>query len=185
MKQKQRDEWPSADEFRRLLDYTPDDGLFRWSMDPENGTRRGRVAGCKAQNGYRMIRVLGKLRLAHRIAWTIYYGKLPEFCIDHVNRIRDDNRIANLRDVPQSANMKNTGARGVLVAAVKTDNGAWKSQIHRYAKLDTLGEFSTPDEANAAWNDARKSVRNPNAPRPQLRPVPQRRPRLVTSGPSG
>ena len=68
----------------------------------------GKLAGSLKSNGYRQIstRINGALKNipAHRLAWFMEYGYLPEE-VDHINRKTDDNRIKNLRDVTRSQNM--------------------------------------------------------------------------------
>jgi hypothetical protein len=54
-----------------------------------------------------MIRLHGKVRLGPRLAWLLHFGRWPSEFIDHINGDRADNRIANLRDVPHAANMRN------------------------------------------------------------------------------
>ncbi|MDA6380520.1 HNH endonuclease signature motif containing protein [Escherichia coli] len=68
-----------------------------------------------------MIMINGKAYPAHRLAWLIVYGTMPDGFIDHINRVRTDNRISNLRLVTHSENMQNrkiqknnkSGYRGV------------------------------------------------------------------------
>lgn len=71
-----------------------------------------RAKGCKAgtysDKGYIMIQIDKKIYAAHRLAWYYVHGYYPEHQIDHINRVRDDNRIDNLREVTQSCNSKNT-----------------------------------------------------------------------------
>lgn len=44
----------------------------------------------------------------HAVIWAMRYGFWPIYQIDHINGIRSDNRIQNLRDVPQTVNLRNT-----------------------------------------------------------------------------
>jgi len=52
--------------------------------------------------GYIIIKINRKDYQAHRLAWLYEYGNFPKQTIDHINRIKTDNRICNLRDVSQS-----------------------------------------------------------------------------------
>ena len=44
---------------------------------------------------------------AHRLVYAYFNGKFPEQEIDHINRIRSDNRIENLRDASRIENISN------------------------------------------------------------------------------
>lgn len=105
-------------QLRDLLDYYPNKGYFTWKVDRTAGIKAGDVAGTKDKDGYIVIRVLGNKYKAHRLAWFYYYEKWPDKEIDHINRIRDDNRIGNLREVDRymqnanaSRNMEHVGVR--------------------------------------------------------------------------
>jgi hypothetical protein len=45
--------------------------------------------------------------MAQRLAWKYVHGTDPKGYIDHINQMRDDNRIANLRDVDHDENIAN------------------------------------------------------------------------------
>lgn len=160
-----------ADVLRELLEYDAETGVIRWSMATVNGHRAGQLAGTVALNGYRMIRLQGKLRLAHRLAWTMHYGHPPALNIDHVNRDRADNRLVNLRDVSQKANSRNHPSKPLLVGAVLLPSGRWAAQVHKYGGAHAVGEFDTPAQANKEWQKQQAKVADPDAPRPMLRPV--------------
>jgi len=81
-------------DFANLI-YDPDTGMFL-------NFRTGNVVASLNEAGYVTINWLGKTSLAHRVAWLYTYGNWPEFDIDHKNRIKVDNRIRNLRHVPNS-----------------------------------------------------------------------------------
>ena len=90
------------------LDYWPLFGFFLW--------KTGRRAGHKVGTGmydpciiespgmYLSCRLYGKHYALHRLAWFHYYGSWPVHEIDHINGVRSDNRIVNLRDVPHREN---------------------------------------------------------------------------------
>lgn len=82
--------------------------------------RVGAVAGTPKENGYVQINVGGRFYYAHRLAWLYMTGKWPTAQIDHINRMRADNRWENLREATHVENMRNstgttnaTGFRGV------------------------------------------------------------------------
>ena len=82
------------------------------TYDPDTGEikRIGRKNsnGSLDHYGYLIIKIKGVQWKAHRLAWVKYYGVAPRNNIDHINRNKTDNRICNLRDVPQSVNVLNT-----------------------------------------------------------------------------
>jgi len=59
--------------------------------------------------GYLKFKVGQKIIKAHCIAWALHYGEWPKQEIDHINRVKNDNRIVNLRDVSHTENMRNRG----------------------------------------------------------------------------
>ena len=72
-----------------------------------NEKRAGQNAGRVNDDGYLMLSFEGQLLQAHRVAWALSRSIWPDGVIDHINHDRGDNRLSNLRDVPQSENMKN------------------------------------------------------------------------------
>lgn len=92
---------------RSFLSYDPETGEFRWLLRKGWERGAGRVAGSKKRRGYVDIGILGTVYQAHRLAWLHYHGEWPKQQIDHINRVRDDNRIVNLRDVSYLENARN------------------------------------------------------------------------------
>lgn len=69
----------------------------------------GREAGT-IKEGYRHVTIDRKFYYVHRLIFLIEHGFLPEF-IDHINGIRDDNRIENLREASIRENNRNASKR--------------------------------------------------------------------------
>ena len=97
-------------ELLRCLHYDPDSGVFTW-LESRSHVRAGSVAGRTEKDGYIRIQIFGKLYLAHRLAWMYMHGEFPKDQLDHINQAKADNRIANLREVDCSENMKNQKMR--------------------------------------------------------------------------
>jgi len=141
----------SAERVRALFDYDPADGrLHRKDL-----SRRDRRATAK---GYFTITIDNRVYQEHRVVWLWHYGEWPKQGIDHIDRNPLNNRIENLRDVPQSENKQNqlvnknnkTGLKGVWkVHNVKS--GAWIAQITHKGKNIYLGYFKTPEAAHEAY----------------------------------
>lgn len=135
----------------------------RWIYDKNTGVfthKDGRVAGNKNLHGYVRIGLHGKTHAAHRLAWLYVYGEFPKGHIDHINGVRDDNRISNLREVSKSGNSRNqrkahsnstTGFLGVVAARNK-----FQAKISVGGKQRYLGVFRTPYEAHSAYLIAKR-----------------------------
>lgn len=145
-----------------VLEYDPNEGVFiyRKAMGRQAA---GTLAGTKNNNGYLVISVDGQKILAHRIAWAWMHGKYPDGAIDHINGVRTDNRIANLRIATPSQNVANcatrskTGARGVSYYPDR-QNLPWKAFISVGRKTKNLGSFASKQEASAAYNRAAREL---------------------------
>jgi len=97
----------TTDRLRELLDYDTETGLFRWKTPTNNRITVGSLAGQNHPKGYTRIGVDGAKYLAHRLAWLYVHGVWPINQIDHINRMKTDNRINNLRDVIDGINKRN------------------------------------------------------------------------------
>ncbi len=99
--------------------------------------------------------------MSHRAAWAIYYGEYPKNHIDHINGVRTDNKIINLRDVTRSENQRNmkthkhntSGHTGVGFHK-KTEK--WRANIWKNNKQIHLGLFDDFEGAVAARKSAEK-----------------------------
>ena len=89
------------------LQYNSETGVLIWIKSPAHTIKVGTRAGYNSGHGYLKIGFKGKLYYAHRLAWYLHYGKWPINNIDHINGIRNDNRISNLRDITQQQNSLN------------------------------------------------------------------------------
>ena len=101
------------------------------------------------KNGYRLLTLRDQNKncyylYGHQFAWYIKYNESVE-CIDHINGIKTDNRILNLRSVTKSQNainMKNVNGFSFCKRSKK-----WISYIMVNYKKIHLGSFSSKDDA--------------------------------------
>lgn len=118
-----------------------DSGSLVWARDIGPNRVSGLVAGNVTPKGYLQFKCFGRNYLAHRIVWLYHYGSFPEFEIDHINGIRADNRIENLRHAKREENCRNTKIRvdnktgikgvylhaeGIYVGKVQSNNNVKK-----------------------------------------------------------
>lgn len=93
------------------LEYNPETGVITRLV------KRGRSTTSHAPNcnGYIIVMHNGKRTYAHRLAWILTHGSIPDgMVIDHINRIRHDNRLCNLRLVNAKGNAANRDDSSVL-----------------------------------------------------------------------
>lgn len=109
--------------------------------------------------GYAEVGLFNKAYGAHRVIWAFHHGEWPLDFIDHINGIRNDNRLENLRVVPQSENLKNlrlsnknlSGRTGVCW---HKEFGRWHAQIKTGGVKKHLGYFVDFNDAVAARKKA-------------------------------
>lgn len=89
-----------------LLHYDPESGSFWWKVCQPHRAYGARAGHICAENGYRVITINKKNYMEHRLVWFYTHKKWPSFTIHHVNGIRSDNRIHNLKDIPLVENLK-------------------------------------------------------------------------------
>ena len=151
----------TAEYLRSILHYSPETGIFTRKVRTSPRVKVGDVAGCPDGGGYMQIRVQSRLYLAHRLAWLHVYGVWPEDQLDHINRNRSDNRIANLREVTNKQNLQNAGkyshnTSGHSGVSWYKRDSKWIAHIRHNQKLIHLGCFATIEEAVAARKAAEK-----------------------------
>jgi len=146
---------------KELLHYNPETGIFTWvkgRVKSRGGNaKKGKVAGTAHSAGYIQIAIDKKLYLAHRLAFLYVDGYIPENNVDHINRIRDDNRWCNLREVSQSCNLRNASIRiantsGVTGVSWDKEKNKWRAAIRASGSNKYLGYFESFDDAvRARW----------------------------------
>jgi len=85
----------------------------------------------------------------HRVVWLLFYGVWPTNTIDHLNKIRGDNRITNLADKTHKENHQNksrmleTQEEGVIELG-----GTWVPYVkNSKGNKKHLGSYPTKHEA--------------------------------------
>lgn len=145
---------------RELFNYDPDTGVITNRVYRNFRSTAGKMVGSNDGKGYLHMRVDYKMYQNHRVAWLWFYGEWPSAHVDHIDGVRDNNRIANLRDVPQIINQQNRRDPRVgsasQVMGVRLVKGSWQSRIYFHKREWILGYFDTPEEAHAAYLGAKR-----------------------------
>ncbi len=139
----------------KRLCYDPLTGDCVWVYCPEHPGSVGRIAGSVRKDGYLKISVKGRKLAGAHIAWFLYGGKWPDLDLDHINGIRSDNRIDNLRLATQQQNSANMKGHGRYLKGVyKASPNRFGAQIRVDNILYQLGLFRTEEAAHAAYIQA-------------------------------
>lgn len=134
------------------------DGVLIWRIKPCKNQKPGMVAGCVNKNGYRYISFLGKKYKASHIVWLIFNPQdviSRSQQIDHINHVRSDDRIGNLRKTTNKGNSRNRQLRsssksGAMGVYWREDVSKWRATIKVDGVNISLGFFCRLEEAIAA-----------------------------------
>lgn len=126
---------PSQSILKEYLSYDAITGHLTWIKKPSSRTVIRSRAGTLRKDGYRSIALLGGKWQEHHIIWCLVTGEYPTHQLDHINQVRDDNRINNLREVTKAENARNR-ARG---ESLLDEAGIWYcKRRQRYVAEITL-----------------------------------------------
>jgi hypothetical protein len=145
---------------KEYLTYDKTTGRFYWLKSPNRRILVGSEAGTSTNShGYKELQLGGVLVKAHRLVWLMEIGEMPDQ-IDHMNGVRSDNRIANLRSVSSKENTHNqrrahknskTGVLGVIAKPSRR----YAAEIRVDGTKKHLGTFDTVEEAALAYKTAK------------------------------
>ena len=150
---------------------------FEYNKDTGELTRKISISQAKAgdktgriskSDGYVYVRFSNKRYALHRIAWIMSYGENPKCDIDHINCIRHDNRMDNLRLASRSMNLHNSSARARNTSGhkgivyVPKGKRKWLAQVTINYKHHYIGVFNTIEEAVIARNNFCKNALGEN-----------------------
>jgi len=143
---------------KSILEYNPDTGEFIRLVRTANCTQISDIVGTLDKStGYIRISICNISYRAHRLAWLYMTGEWPKYKIDHIDRIRSNNQVVNLRDINKNEFNKgfyknnNIGIVGVTI--VKSLR--YKAVIGVNGKGIYLGTFDTLEEASIAYEEAK------------------------------
>lgn len=145
----------NRERLRQLFEYDPESGIFTRKMVTARWTNVGDVAGYLGDRGYVIIGIDRKFYKAHRLAWLYVHGQLPKQ-VDHINGIRNDNRICNLRACNHAENQRNvlrqknntSGFKGV---SWHKGHRKWSAGICINGKRRHLGYFESREECHLEY----------------------------------
>ena len=141
------------------LHYEPTTGTFTWIKKLTSRTKVGSIAGYKHYKGYLQITFKDEKYYLHRLAWLYMTGDMPIKQIDHINRIKTDNRYFNLREVSSQENHRNLPKRkdntsGTTGVSWEKITSKWRASIHISGKKIYLGCYAELKDAIEARKEA-------------------------------
>jgi hypothetical protein len=146
-----------------LFRYSFDDGILTWAVKRRGTKGIGNEAGSLRKNGYVQINIDGKLYFAHRLIWMLATGEWPKKELDHINGVRSDNRLENLREADAFQNHQNqkrpsnnkSGTKGVCW---NVSSGKWSCFVAINGKSKYWGSFTLKEDAEARVKSVRESI---------------------------
>lgn len=154
-------------EVRSLFTYDPVGGGLYWAIRPAQRTFAGARFGSITERGdYRRGGFRRGRYLEHRLVWAWHHAVWPSHHIDHIDGDGHNNRIENLRDVPQRANNQNhrratvrskSGLLGVSAARPGLNRGP-TAAIGSGGRSIYLGTFDTAEQAHQAYVAAKRRL---------------------------
>jgi hypothetical protein len=144
----------NTEKLKSLLRYDPDTGNLYW-IAKGKGKIKKKPAGTKLHSGYIGVLIEGRRYQAHRLAWALHTGSWPTDQIDHINGVKTDNRISNLREATNAQNGKNlslssVNTSGVAGVCFDKETNKWRAGIKVNHKQICLGRYKTFAEAVCA-----------------------------------
>jgi len=150
---------PEQDFLAARLRYNPETGLLhwlprtpdmckansKWTAEQVCAAWNSKFAGKEAftavsRIGYKTGCIGGQVYMASRIIWKLVHGYDPVE-IDHINRVKTDNRLINLREATRSDNCRNRGllrnnTSGVSGVYFEKSSGLWAVEVNgkRYGR---------------------------------------------------
>lgn len=127
-----------------------------------NKKKAGAIVGIYNGEGYLQVRHGGKYIASHRLVFLLTHGYCPEV-IDHINGIKDDNRIENLRAANYTENRCNSLIQSNNTSGIKgihklKNGGGFQAYISYNKKSKFLGVFRTLSEAEELISLAREMI---------------------------
>lgn len=146
---------------KELISYNSLTGIFTLKKYRGGIVKEGGVLGNKNINGYVNIRVNGRSYKAHRLAFLYMVGFIPAE-VDHINRVKDDNRWENLKASNRGDNCRNRSPsnKNCLPVGVYRHRNKFKAMVGVNYTPNYLGLFETPELAERARKDFIEHINN-------------------------
>lgn len=143
-------------ELHNLFEYK--DGFLFRKKSAGNRKANDKV-GSYNDEGYLQTKINKKYYKVHRLIFLMHYGYLPEL-VDHINGIKNDNKIENLRPATKYENRLNSTKKIINKSGYKNVSwnkakNKWVVSIEAKGKLQYRGFFDDIELADLVAQEAR------------------------------
>ena len=150
---------------KNMLSYDAKSGLFTWIYPKCRKLKKGDSAGGMIGK-YLSIQIDGVRYKSHRLAWLYMYGEFPSKSLDHINEIKTDNRIGNLREATTAQNMQNiTKIKSSSSSSSQYMGVTWHKRNKKwYVRIKVnyiekyIGSFDSETDAALAYLNAKREL---------------------------
>lgn len=144
----------TQERLKEILCYDPDTGIFTHRKN-RGGIKAGSIAGNLTEQGYIRIKIDSKLYYAHRLAWLYIHGNFSIDEMDHINHVRNDNRLVNLRSCTKVDNLRNqtiykNNSSGITGVNWHKRQQKWIARIRIDGQIINIGSFAHKEDAAKA-----------------------------------
>ncbi len=137
---------PEVEELHRLFRYDSETGKLYWKISRSSCIKVGDEAGHLKQTGYWVVTIKNKDYRLHRVVYKMWHKVEPPAYIDHINEIKTDNRIENLREIDHGHNLRRS-RKGSGVRNPSGKEKKYRARPRFNGKSYHLGAFDTYEEA--------------------------------------
>ena len=149
----------TRDALRDIFTYIKSTGEF-YSKVLKNDRMIVKRIGYTVGNNYLGCKINKVRYMLHHLVWLMETGELPQkpLQIDHINGVKTDNRIENLR---LATNKQNSRNRTVVLSSsgflgVTKEGNKYRAKIMVDGMTVHLGGFNTPEKAHSEYLKAKK-----------------------------
>lgn len=165
----------SVEQLHEFIDVDFDEGRLFWKVRDQkhfknycsfrgwNSRYSGKEIKRIGTTGYGETSIFDKPVRLHVVIWAMKCGEWPSGEIDHINGVRADNRIKNLRCVSRIENLRNLpinskNTSGIMGVSFIKSTGRWRAYINLGdGKQKWIGSFATKEDAAIARRDAQNT----------------------------
>lgn len=123
------------------------DGVLYWKVARQR-IIVGDIAGTLRLDGYQYIGIDGKTYKRSRLVFCMHHGYFPELLVDHINRIKNDDKIGNMREISQQCNIRNCDNYKTNTSSIKgtgwnKQEQKWLAYVTVNSKFKYLGKYKS------------------------------------------